>query len=255
MPALTEILPEERGRLRPLFDTHPESYIMEAVLEGWGIAWADHRTAPGTALLSYADIVLPGGAWDSEVSRRLLRMIPVNKVILPAPGWEILLQKELGTETIPVTRTRFSSHSLQRNYLKMQEQALPGHYRIRRINETLAREIYGHTDLISEDHIHPLGTPDEFVKRGIGFCVLHGDRIVSGASSYAVCSRGIEIQVNTHPEYQGKGLATAVCAALIGHVLDLGLDVKWDAGNDASIQLALRLGFSVTGSYEARIRI
>lgn len=255
MPVLTEILPEERALLRPLFDTHPESYIMEAILEGWGSAWADHRTTPGTALLSYADIVLPGGSADNEAARRLLRMIPGNKVILPAPGWDNLLQEELGKKTVPVTRTRFSSHSLKRNYLKMLEQALPGHYRVRRINEALAREIYGRTDLISEDHIHPLGSPEEFVKRGIGFCILHEDRIVSGASSYAVCSRGIEVQVNTHPDYQGKGLATAVCAALIGHVLDLGLDVKWDAGNEASIQLALRLGFTETGSYEALIRI
>jgi GNAT superfamily N-acetyltransferase len=255
MPVVNEILPEERSGLRPLFAMHPESYIMEAVLEGWGSAWADHRTAPKTALLSYADIVLPGGVADNEVSRRLLRLIPVNKVILPAPGWEFLLQDELGPETIVVTRTRFSSRSLKRNYLKMLEQALPRHYRIKRINETLAREIYGRTDLISEDHIHPLGSPEEFVKRGIGFCVLDGDRIVSGASSYAVCSKGVEIQVNTHPEYQGQGLATGVCAALIGHVLDLGLDVKWDAGNEASIQLACRLGFTATGSYEARIRI
>ena len=119
----------------------------------------------------------------------------------------------------------------------------------------MARQIDADSTLISEDHVRNFNSPEDFVGRGLGFCVLEGERIVSGASSYAICNQGIEVQVNTHPEYRQRGLATAVSAALLVYCLEHGIEARWDAGNPRSVKLAERLGYRASGSYEMLERI
>ena len=119
----------------------------------------------------------------------------------------------------------------------------------------MARQIDADSTLISEDHVRNFNSPEDFVGRGLGFCVLVGERIVSGASSYAICNQGIEVQVNTNPEYRQRGLATAVSAALIVYCLEHDIEARWDAGNPRSVKLAERLGYLASGSYEMLVRI
>ncbi len=79
--------------------------------------------------------------------------------------------------------------------------------------------------------------------------------IISGASSYAICNRGIEIQVNTNPAYRRQGLATIVSAALLVESLKTGRAPHWDAGNPESAQLAKKLGFIPLGTYKMLLRL
>jgi predicted GNAT family acetyltransferase len=92
-------------------------------------------------------------------------------------------------------------------------------------------------------------SPEDFIARGFGFCLLHGDQIASVATTFAICSKGIEIQINTREEHQRKGLATAVAAHLIVHSLEQGLDPNWDAANESSVGLATKLGYTPQGTY------
>jgi predicted GNAT family acetyltransferase len=92
-------------------------------------------------------------------------------------------------------------------------------------------------------------SPEQFVERGSGFCLLTGDQIVSAATTFAICSRGIEIQISTREKHQRKGLATVVAAHLLLHSLQQGLDPNWDAANQASARLAQRLGYTPRGTY------
>ncbi len=140
-------------------------------------------------------------------------------------------------------------------HLRALRETLPTGYTLRRIDLDLARQIADDPDLISPDHVRNFESPEDFVARGIGFCVLHDGRVVSGASSYAICNRGIEIQVNTHADHQKRGLATAVSAALLVYCLEHGREPNWDAANLTSARLAERLGYTPRGAYEMLLRI
>ncbi|MFX4034585.1 GNAT family N-acetyltransferase, partial [Streptococcus suis] len=63
----------------------------------------------------------------------------------------------------------------------------------------------------------------QFLVVGLGYVILHKGQVVSGASSYASYSAGIEIAVDTREVYRGLGLANACAAQLILACFDRGL--------------------------------
>lgn len=257
MSTIKHIQPENRGSLASLFVSHRPSFLIDTVLEGHlGSAVADDEHTPRVAQLAYADIIVFGGDSSHPVALELVKGLPVDKGILPAPGeWRDLLFRVHGENLIPIERYLFSGQELDLSHLRLLEKGIPEGYHIRRIDLVLARVIDADSSLISEDHVRNFDTPEDFVERGIGFCVLRGDRIVSGASSYAICDSGIEVQVNTHPDFRRKGLATAVSAALLVHCLEKGIEAHWDAGNPVSAELAKKLGYIPKGKYEMLVRI
>jgi RimJ/RimL family protein N-acetyltransferase len=92
------------------------------------------------------------------------------------------------------------------------------------------------------------------VKTGFGFCILDDKgRLASYAYTPFPFIDEFEIQVFTKncPEYRRKGLATTVCAALIKHGLEKKLVPHWDAANEPSVKLALKLGYSNPKEWES----
>lgn len=263
MTTLHWIEPVKRGILAPLFADHKPSMLISSVLEGHlGTALADEEMAPHMARLAYADVVIFGGdiqhltARQLKLARELVETAPMEKGILPSPGgWYDLLRAVHGKRIVPVERYAFSAEALNLEHLRDLQASMPSGYELRRIDLNLAQQIVGDPDLISPDHVCNFESPEDFVARGIGFCALRDGRIVSGASSYAICNRGIEVQVNTHTDHQNRGLATAASAALLVYCLEHKLEVNWDAANLTSARLAERLGYTPRGVYEMLVRI
>ena len=52
-----------------------------------------------------------------------------------------------------------------------------------------------------------------------------------------------ELVIITSPEYRRRSLATIACAKLNEYCLKRGISPHWDAENDESVKLALKLGF------------
>lgn len=248
---------ENRSCLAPLFRAHRPSFLIDAVVEGHlGSALVDDETAPSVARLAYADVVVFGGDPAHPAGRGLAKTVPCEKGILPAPGgWSNLLAEIHGEHLVADERFAFSDATLDLSHLRTLADRLPEGFVLRRIDLDLARQIDADPSLLTEDHVRNFDSPEDFVRRGAGFVVLDGERIVSGASSYAFCDAGIEIQVNTHPAFRGRRLATAVSARLIAHCLEQGMHAHWDAGNEISARLAARLGYEPAGSYEVLVRI
>jgi GNAT superfamily N-acetyltransferase len=94
----------------------------------------------------------------------------------------------------------------------------------------------------------------DYRKRGIGVAVIHQGKPVSGASSYTVYNGGIEIEVDTKPEFRRKGLAAACSARLILECLQRGLYPSWDAYDLRSVALAEKLGYHADDPYTVYIK-
>ena len=74
-------------------------------------------------------------------------------------------------------------------------------------------------------------------------------QILSGASCYSTYSRGIEVEIDTHPDHRRKGLAYSCGAAMILECLNRGLYPSWDAANLGSVALAEKLGYHFSHEY------
>ncbi|HSQ25684.1 MAG TPA: GNAT family N-acetyltransferase [Anaerolineales bacterium] len=247
----------QRACLSGFFTEHPPSFLIDTVVEGYlGSVVVDNIQKPLIARLEYADVVIFGGDPHHPAAKKLVETTPMEKGILQAPGdWFQVIREILGDELIEILRYRFSEESLELDLLKSITRNLPAKYMLRRINLDLAERIMSDPNQISEDHVRNFDSAEDFVQRGLGYVVLDGEYIVSGASSYAICKRGIEIQVNTNPAYRRQGLAAISSAAFLVECLETGRKPHWDAGNPESAQLARKLGFTPTGTYSMLLRV
>jgi GNAT superfamily N-acetyltransferase len=92
---------------------------------------------------------------------------------------------------------------------------------------------------------------DDFLTRGFGTCAKHDGKIVALCMTFATSRHGVEIEVDTDPTFQGRGLGKAVSAQAIAECLRRGLPPLWDASNEPSARLAEALGFEMMREYEA----
>ncbi|GAA0136339.1 GNAT family N-acetyltransferase [Paenibacillus sp. YSY-4.3] len=89
------------------------------------------------------------------------------------------------------------------------------------------------------------GSVSRFLEHGFGYCLLHRDTVVSECISIFASPRYAEIDIATHPDYWGRGLAQRAAELFINHCLEHRLVPRWDCdiSNAASIKLAEKLGF------------
>jgi len=254
---ISNLPPEKRAKLAMMFSSHPSTFLIDTVLEGrLGTARVDNIHEPQVAMLKHADVVVLGGNWQAPSAAGFVQDIPYDKGLLRMPDpWMASIQNALGDELIPIERTPFSSKALDIDHCQYLIRGLPQGFDLRRMDLDLAERIWNNPALISEDHVRMFPSPQAFIEQGVGFCVLQGERIVCGASSYAVCSQGIEVQVNTDVDYRGKGLATVASAALVDYCLERGIDPHWDAGNPISFGLAQKLGYIPLEPYTMFVRV
>ena len=119
------------------------------------------------------------------------------------------------------------------------EPALPDGFTAEEINEDNIGRIRGRiTPAFSWDN-------DEFLAKGKGYCVMHGNDAVSWAFSAAISGRELDIGVETSERYRGLGLAAAAASKLISYALSHGRHPVWacHSENAASRRTALKLGF------------
>lgn len=95
------------------------------------------------------------------------------------------------------------------------------------------------------------GSVDNFIEKGIGFCVKDGERIISEAVSIFKSTEYAEIDIITDAHYRGQGLASIVAEQFIDDCLTKQIQPRWDCDidNHASIKLGKKLGFTNPQQY------
>ena len=254
MSSARYIEPSERQVLAPLFTHHrhlrPD---VDAVLQGYcGTAVANTVGEACVAQLTISLLTFFGGDPTHPLARHLVEKLSGETIIVVADArWRELVFHVHGARLTIQPRLSFSSVHLNLAHLRHLMSCGPEGLQIKRIDLDLAQRIGTEvdTDLILSE-VFP--TLTDFVERGIGFCALADERIVCGATSAARCDNAIEIQINTHPQFRRRGLASAVGATLVAHCLEYGLDPDWDTAttNLPSQHLAQKLGYIPESTYE-----
>jgi hypothetical protein len=250
---------EDRERLRPLFQDYRWNYLAEAVLDGaMGRAWADDPQAPNVAAVEFPNIgiFVAAGRADHPQARAFLAGLTVpSALIFASPGWEELLREIHGENVIELARYAFTSERLEPAHLQALAANVPAGYTLVPLNLHLAQQLAAEHSPFSEDHLVNFDSPEHFLNQGFGFCLLQekqpqGEQIACAATTFAVCRRGLEIQINTRESHRRRGLATAAAAKLLLHSLERGLDPNWDAASLESVGLAEKLGYTPQGEYK-----
>ena len=157
---------------------------------------------------------------------------------------------EHGIKSFEVDRYAFTSENLDLAHLISLRERLPEGFTLRPIDQPLAEMIRSLKGELVEDQLGNFASIDDFLENGFGFAILEREKIVTLASSFVVCDAGIEIQINTDRNYEGRGLGTVVGAALIVESLERGLDPNWDAASKISAHLAKKFGYTEQGEYK-----
>lgn len=89
---------------------------------------------------------------------------------------------------------------------------------------------------------------DDFFNNGYAYTLLDNGVPASTAFSAYRINNLLELGIETHPNFRGKGYAAAVSAALIDFCLSHNYEPLWSCRleNTGSVKLAQKLGFEIT---------
>jgi GNAT superfamily N-acetyltransferase len=245
---LSHVPAADRARLRSLFEGFPGLHgLIDSVLEGvLGEAWADELSDPSVAYLEL-DFHLLAGDPASPASIEALRSLPSDEHLATPASWSELVTRGRH-DAQPYERFAFDQpERWDRARLAELRSGLPAGFVLERIT---AGSVAAFEEL-AESPVYNFASHEDFLESGIGFGIRHNDRFVAGCSSFAISSRSLEFEIQTHPDFQWRGLALVTGARMIEHCLDQGLEPCWDAAHEGSARLAERLGFGARRPYMA----
>lgn len=175
-----------------------------------------------------------------------LGRIPGNRFLMAGTdGWEAAVQGTFGDRARPIRRFSFSAEALSADQLQRLAAGNPHTASVRRVDVDLASRPTPYLALGAFE------SADDFVERGIGFCLVRDGQVLGGAYSSLVSSGAIEVSIVVDPKHQRQGIATALAAQLLLWCLEHHLAPHCDAANDASCGLAEKLGYGRAGEYTA----
>jgi len=250
---LKEISKDQRKALSKLFQGYKWNYLPDAILDGYmGRVLADDENTPQFAVLEAPSIhlsILGGDSSHPSAGKYIDHLAKFTALLWTSEDWEELINEVHDGKLIRMPRYAFTSEKLDIVYLRKLRTQLPDGYWLEQMDLKLAQQLAAERSGFSSDHLLNFDSPQDFIERGFGYCILAGRDIVCVATTFAVCHKGIEIQINTRKKHRGKGLATVVAAQLLIHSLENNLDPNWDAENEVSAGLALKLGYTPQGMY------
>ena len=216
-----------------------------------GTVWLDREEDPTILYFQMPWINALAGNPKSPYVISLLDLLVKDLVFYPNTQWKKALRDKWGDKLVEFIHKTFRSDSLDLEHIQQYIADLPKGFTLERVDLDAAKYI--------EDNLHAFSrtweTVENYVKNGLGYCIKYGDIVASHAGSFFPFTDHLEIQVDTHPEYRGRGFATIVCAKLMEHCIENGVVPMWEAHTDISSKLAEKLGFTDPQTYDLFFKI
>jgi len=222
-------------------------YAIDCIVEGqMGRALVDDPRRPTAYCVAVGPFRYFAGDAATPGGQTMIRELPPWTLLMPSPPeWIAAAQAAFGDRLVGFPRYSFSAEALSEAHLTHLLDNSPHRERVVPVDaELLARPG-------SPVEIEDFDSPADFLARGIAYTLLEDGQPAGAAYSSLVCSRGIEVSIFVDEPYRRRGVATALAARLLLACLRRGLRPNWDAANPESCQLALKLGYAATGTYDA----
>lgn len=234
-----------------LFDGWRETIIWSCLQGIMGSVYGDAEQAPGSAMAVLGDFCFFAGRPNREVaSFRPPEMRAYMLLVPQREEWAGLIEQQYGTSCRRITRYALKKGGERFDRAQLaQAQMLPPGYVMKRMDRVLFQLC--ESQEWSRDLVRQFPGYEAFRRLGLGVVVLKDGVPVSGAASYSRYREGIEIEIDTRPDYRRRGLAYACGAGLISDCLERGLYPSWDAHDKRSLALARKLGYRLDRPYPA----
>jgi RimJ/RimL family protein N-acetyltransferase len=253
---LHKLEPGQYANARPLFaELANYQLCVEAALAGTspGQVWADNPECPQTALVRAIEgDFVAGYAGSPGLNAALRAQIPYDaELYVHPPAWEDHLAQIWSN---PMARQQARRHYLLTELRLADWRArIPAEFTLVRVDE----DFLARTDLENYDEVairvrHHWHAPADFLGHGFGFCLLHGEIIVTRCLSDCVVGHRCEMGIGTDPRYRRQGLAALTVAATVEHCLTRGLnEIGWHCldNNVGSYRVAEWVGFERERDY------
>ncbi|MBY5009559.1 GNAT family N-acetyltransferase [Streptococcus suis] len=242
---------EQMRQVASLFGDWPETIIWTCLEGTMGDIYVDDSQSPQSALALYGRQSF-FGFLAGQPHRDLLKICEGKDMILVPQNqnWSDLIEGTYGDGIRSFTRYATKKDTeFDLGYLQSLVENLSADFQLYPIHSELYQTCL--QEEWSRDLVGNYVDVAQFLDLGLGYVILHKGQVVSGASSYASYSAGIEIEVDTREDYRGLGLAKACAAQLILACLDRGLYPSWDAHTLTSLKLAEHLGYQLDKPYQA----
>jgi GNAT superfamily N-acetyltransferase len=209
--------------------------------------FVDNLDNPEVILYNCSYSYLVGNHKSTKV-KEILNKIPEKKAIInPGQEWVLTLKNHWKTLRY-FTRTALSAKNLSLKNIQKLIKPLPGGFTVERVDLGTAKQVE-----ILPGHLDHYGGPEVFIKEGLGFCVIGGKKVVclvAGDMVSVPITKSVEIYLETHPNYRRRGFAIAASAKFIEQCLKQRIEPHWDAANERSVKLALKLGYTDPQPYK-----
>ena len=232
-------------KISPFFSGWNETLIWSVLQGHMGVALADDDENPRAAQVSLGDFCFFAGEPSAAFASRAL----TREIVPKDESWHAAIEEAFGERAEKRLRYAIKKEpdAFSRETLQTFVSSLPNEFTLRCFDREIlaqaARENW------SCDFRGCFLSAEDFLTRGIGIAAMYGETFVAGASSYSVYDGGFEIEIDTHPDFRRRGLATACGAKLILEALNRNLYPSWDAFDLRSVALAEKLGYHLDHPY------
>lgn len=245
----------DRLKLIDIFSDLQDTVILSTLQGYTGRAWADSKEQPRFGLIQGGDYLYIAGELEEGDAIKLISILlhlteltsatvitNLEKVGELIQQWykercKLLVRYGIKKKMVP-----FDSIQLKKMVI-----ALPEKYRLKKIDDSIYERVL--SEHWSKGFVYNFSTKEDYSSFGIGYVILDGEDIVSGASSYTRYKEGIEVQIATREDYRKQGLVLVASSALILDCIDQGLYPSWDAANLTSVHIAEKLGYEFDQPY------
>ncbi|THU40282.1 GNAT family N-acetyltransferase [Niastella caeni] len=242
-----------KKKLEPLFVNHHCADLgIKSILEGQSgkqiKVVVDNAADPNIALIRYGTFGILAGNASHAAASALVQSIDLPCAIQPSPEtWISLLQNKYADNIKRIERYSFTHEHIDTTILKEIIAEHPNCNALQEIDTVTAYAM--EHDEWHKYHFLNYDSPEDFATKGFACGININGGLASACSAALRCTSGIELNVITLPAYRNQGLAAVAAACTIKRAMEQNLIPHWDAANERSARLAMRLGYKPAGSY------
>jgi GNAT superfamily N-acetyltransferase len=229
-----------------------------AYLQGYmGEGYVMSAANPKAALIISGEYSFWGGDPNSAdakyLTERLFDVLPSDYTIgifaKSNPKWEetLLAYRDNNPVVVPRFGIAQKDYAFDNVLLQGYVDSISDDFTIIPINENLYEQAM-RADW-SKEFCETFSSAEDYLARGFGFAAVKDGKLVSGASTMTVYDGGAELQIATHPDFRKMGLALPCAATFILECVRRNMRPCWDAANEISLKMALKLGYEYEGEY------
>lgn len=243
----------KREQLVKLFSGFEDSVLISFAEGRVGRGWVDDENDMKSGIINAGDFYFTAG--EPVLAKEAAELAKDNSEAVFMPSSAEWVDALLGLKIGLKCQTRYRTSPPERFDVKKLEtlsdmSGLDG-FTLGEIDEDIYEQSL--KEMWSRSFVCNFLDYKDFVKNGFGKCITYEGKLVCAASCYSSYSRGVEVEIATHPVQRRKGLALRAGAAFVLECSRRGLAAHWDAGNGISLKIARKLGYTLKEEYTSLV--